>query len=397
MKHIHKGEKSSLNFYRILRSVRHHPGISRTDLARRFRLDKATVSQIISYLIEIHLVFEAESSHVSPGAGRKRTGLFLDGNFGYALGIELQGTRAVIVASDIHGKLLCSRMIVLATDGSNIEANFCRIVADALSFEELRAKTCIGIGTGISGIVDPESGNIRNSIPLGISGGYRFEQIIAPNFNFPIFVENNANCCAWGILSGRKNDRLKNFLFALIRQQDFRKRIGLGLGFVINGTVYYGDNCSAGEFRSLLWQQGNTSQFSLSDREIESVENDGQLKDKLFHEIAKHIALFANTLGFSHIFLGGDFPDEHDELTKIISEEIHRNWMYQTETPCFVSSSGLAELNVAYGASGMILEKLFALPVLTDSFEKQKSMWADIFVLKELKGETGSIKPYIPE
>ena len=58
--------------------------------------------------------------------------------------------------------------------------------------------------------------------------------------NVPIYVDNEANLSAYYEFLNRK-DILKNLLYISITD-------GLGLGIIINGKIYRGDNNSSGEF-----------------------------------------------------------------------------------------------------------------------------------------------------
>ena len=137
--------------------------------------------------------------------------------------------------------------------------------------EELRRSEVplLGIGVGVSGVVHPENGLIRYSIPLQLEDPFDFRGQIAQGYDLPLFLENDANACAWGELAFHRSKRLRDFLFVLAEFRDVRDRsryhekTAVGMGIVIGGRVHYGHSYSAGEFRSVFCTPECRGQFSL--------------------------------------------------------------------------------------------------------------------------------------
>ncbi|WP_416904832.1 MarR family transcriptional regulator [Micromonospora echinospora] len=88
----------------VLRYVRTHSPCSRADIAARTGLNKATVSSLVTELIERRLL--RETGLTENRVGRPATMLVLDGEPYAALGMQVDADELVVVAVDLGGKRL---------------------------------------------------------------------------------------------------------------------------------------------------------------------------------------------------------------------------------------------------------------------------------------------------
>ena len=137
-------------------------------------------------------------------------------------------------------------------------------------------KNLLGIGVGISGVVNGEKGIIMYSKPLGISEEYNFYDEVSSAFDIPVFIDNDANASVWGELAFHRRTELRDFIYVLLEFRDDDtvlekecNRTAVGIGLVINGAVHYGSQYSAGEFRSVMRNSSSVGQFSLTSDEQE--------------------------------------------------------------------------------------------------------------------------------
>ena len=65
-------------------------GLSRVDISRQLQLNKSTVSNIISYLMEVGLVHEGERKDATSLGGRKPIELSIAKDFACVFGFDLQ-------------------------------------------------------------------------------------------------------------------------------------------------------------------------------------------------------------------------------------------------------------------------------------------------------------------
>lgn len=154
--------------------------------------------------------------------------------------------------------------------------------------------------------------------------------------------------------------------------------IGLGLGFVIDGSVYYGGSGSAGEFRSIYWHPGYRNQFAIPDTEAHDVLHRPDALPRLVEELASHVGLLANTLDLEVVYVGGDVAPIKDLLMGAISTAIQNNWPYDEERECRVELATLDEDIVAVGAAANVLEQIFGEPILAEGLRERNQIWKSI-------------------
>jgi predicted NBD/HSP70 family sugar kinase len=353
------------NTLRVLREIWLAGSISRVEIARRLKLNKSTVTHIINELIENNVVFQAEQGSTSPKGGRKPVFLNLNERFGYVIGIELRPEAYTVVAVDLNGRILFSKSEAMIINNLNFSKSFFEIMSRISAEKNRTMIPLLGIGVGVSGIVNPVKGLITFSIPMCISNGFDFQKEIALKMDVPVFVENDANCCSWGELVFHRTSNLKNFIFVLVEfrdisaNQEIHEITSVGMGIVINGKVHYGEDYLAGEFRSIFRTKSSRGQFSLTDEEISSLKNDKEVLMKFFKELSKNLAVLVNTFNLNQIFLGGDIEKFRPEITEYLVSELRDNWAYSYDMKREVLFSSLGDKAVAFGAAGIVLNRLF--------------------------------------
>jgi predicted NBD/HSP70 family sugar kinase len=359
-----------INTSRVLRGLWVSRRISRIQLARDLGLNKSTISNIVAELIEQGIIIEMSEGSAGPMGGRKPVHLELNKNYGYVIGLEIRPESYTAVAVDLAGDILFSRTEFKSHSAENFAESvetLLRRLPDELSWIGVPV---LGAGIGISGIVDSGSGSILGSIPLRIEGPYSFVKEIGPKFEFPIYIENDANSCAWGELAFHRTQKLRNFIFTLVEfhtssRGTIFEKTSVGFGIVIEGNVYYGNRHSAGEFHSVFCKPGDMGQFRISNTDDRLDEKPEKLKE-LIEELSKHLALFINTFNLGQIFLGGDIERHQDIVMPILLKAIDENWVYDKPVECEIRFSSLGDKSVAYGAAGMVLERLFMDPESMD-------------------------------
>jgi predicted NBD/HSP70 family sugar kinase len=364
----------SINTSRVLQEIWIHKEISRIQIAKSLGLDKSTVTSIVAELLRLRIITETAEGAAGPQGGRKPVLLTLNRSYGCVLGLELRPESYTALATDLEGNILYSKFELAQLSGAGFRDGFLGIAGRVREEVSRNGIPLLGIGVGVPGVVNPEKGLIRYSIPLQMDGPFDFHAEIARGYDLPLFLENDANACAWGELAFHRSKRLRDFLFLLVEFRDikdrsrFHEKMAVGMGIVIGGRVHYGHNYSAGEFRSSFCTPECKGQFSLPDEEAYRIEEDPQVLSCFIRELSKNIAMIVNTFNLGHVFLGGHIERYRKEVQTVLAEEIQRNWPYPDEVHCRIHFSSLGEKAVAYGAAGMVLHRLFAGTNLMDGF-----------------------------
>lgn len=361
---------NEVNNNRVLQQIWMTGGTTRTDLVRDLGLVKSTVSRITTMLLEQGLIRETSEKPEKVGVGRRPVLLQVNEQYGSIVGVEIQPDfyRAVVI--DLHGHVAKDWSGKLAMTNGSVASAFLEIINPIYDWLEIAGTPLIGVGVALAGVIDQSRGVIVQSNPLNVVRPIHFVREVQDLVPAPVILDNDANCGCWGELAVRKTSRWHDFVFVMGEFRTGRTQsesywgIAIGIGIVLNGEVYHGSSCSAGEFQSILWREGNEGQFSISNEEASRITRDGAVMEKALRELCSHIAFLVNTLNLTGVVFGGEITAYKDTLVPILDEEIQRNWSYPTRVDYSVEFSPFGELAIAYGAAGMYLESMFAVPDL---------------------------------
>jgi hypothetical protein len=194
---------------------------------------------------------------------------------------------------------------------------------------------------------------------------------ITKSIAIPVFLENDARCCCYGEQMLSMNHSVNNMLFILTEYRVLqpkhasKKNLSVGMGIILNGKIYKGKEYSAGEFRSMLWTEGNNGQFYSGEDRLEAIMSDSKEMQSVFFELAQHAAFLVNILNLDVVYIGGIDPCYAKIISDIISERIKFQWPYDTPREYEVRIGSLGSLAVAFGAASMFIDHLFDLPSLS--------------------------------
>ena len=208
---------------------------SRIELARITTLNKATISSIISELVEKDIVIETDKSIKT--SGRSAKVVALNKNAGRIISIELLTDSLYGVITNLYGNILFE----LRKDVPDPEFNpYLKVLLEAI--DELRANTkdsrygVIGIGIGVYGIISKQK-----RIKFATFTSWKdidLKTIIEDYTGIETFVENEANISALGEhVANLDTDNLVSLNIG----------IGVGMGIIIDNHLYTGENGFAGE------------------------------------------------------------------------------------------------------------------------------------------------------
>ena len=353
--------------------------ISRVEIAAALKMDKSTVTKIIAELTEKNLARETDSGTSGPQGGRKPVFLEINGSYACAGGIEINPERMYVCLEDFCGSILYESAREIDPD-SYAQKGFLGFVREGIellqaSSERLRIKIA-GIGIGIPGMVEAESGKIIQSIPLLIEDGIDVAKEVQSLTKVPVFVENDARCCCYTERLLSKGPKARNMMYVLAEHRLLQplegspKNLSVGLGLILNGKIYHGANATAGEFRSVYWESPGKSQFSPACKNVQSL--DDQNAVKTFKELAKNIAFLVNTLSLEVVYVGGIEKKYAENIIKFIREEIVYLWPYAWNKTTIVSTASTSQRAVSYGAGAKVLDKLFSVPELDEGGRKRR-------------------------
>lgn len=167
------------------------------------------------------------------------------------VGVDLGGTN--VRAAAVRGSEVCRRHAQPITSRAPeqvVVAEVCEAIDRVLS-PEVRA-----IGCGVPSVVDVERGIVHRVENIPSWQEVPLKAILERRYGRPAFVNNDANCFALGEARAGKGVGYRNLVGLTIGT-------GLGAGLVLDGRLYSGTNCGAGEVGSLPWR-GETLEYYCS-------------------------------------------------------------------------------------------------------------------------------------
>jgi N-acetylglucosamine repressor len=237
-----------LNVSLLIELVRRAGTVSRADLARQSRLSAPTVSNIVDKLIK-RGIFNEVSLAPSSG-GRPPVLLSIDPRAGYVIGIKLRADGLTTVVCDLDAQIVATRETEMSLVGNpaaaiqSIEQAVLRVLHDAV----VPQAKVLGVGIGLPGIIDTDRGVCNYSHLLW----WRDVDLAGPlrkRLGLPVWVDNDVNTLAVAEKWAGDAPDARDFVTLSVGR-------GIGLGIVIDRSIYRGANGAAGEFGHLIIEPG---------------------------------------------------------------------------------------------------------------------------------------------
>ena len=224
-----------LNRAAVLALIGSQGPVARVEIARRLSLSAATVTEVTRELVAdglIRVVDQAASS-----GGRPPLLLGLVAEAAHALGVKISPDRVSIVEVNLDGEILTRSETPIDALGPNAPGRLIDLLRSTV--EAADGKRLLGIGLGVPGTVDAQSGVVDapilgwRSIALG--------QALRDQLGIPVLIDNDVNTLAVAERLYGRGRNAEHFLTVTIGR-------GVGLGIVVGGDVYRGARGGAGEF-----------------------------------------------------------------------------------------------------------------------------------------------------
>lgn len=233
---------AAINETVVLDAVRRSgEGLSRVELASATGLSAQTVTNVARRLLARGLIREAgKQSEGSPG--KPRTILRLDPSGAYALGVHLDPAVVTVVLLDLDGDVV-ERVRRPVPAGGDAVATLA-VMVDAI--RDLRvplgslAERVIGVGVAAPGPIDAEAGVVvRPPLAPGWNDFHLRDELTAA-VGLPVLLAKDVTSAA---VAERWRDPAaasRNYAFVYFGT-------GVGVGFVLGGSVYTGSTENAGD------------------------------------------------------------------------------------------------------------------------------------------------------
>ncbi|MBT2471953.1 ROK family transcriptional regulator [Streptomyces sp. ISL-66] len=373
------GSQSSLhraNLERVVRAVRLAGSLTQAEIARTTGLSAATVSNIVRELKEAGTVEVTDTS----AGGRRARSVSLSGDAGIVIGVDFGHTHLRVAVGNLAHQVLAEESEPLDVDASWAEG-FDRaeaLVGRLIEGIGVGLGKVIGVGLGVPGPIDVESGTLGSTAILPGWAGINPRQELSRRLGVPVYVDNDANLGALGELVWGSGRGVKDLAYIKVAS-------GVGAGLVINGQIYRGPGGTAGEIGHITLDesgpvcrcgnrgcletfaaaryvlpllQGTHGPELTMERVVELARGGDPGCRRVITDVGRHIgsgvASLCNLLNPSRVVLGGSLADAGELVLAPIRESVGR----------YAIPSAARQLSVLTGSLGGRAEVLGALALV---------------------------------
>jgi glucokinase-like ROK family protein len=373
------GSQSSLhraNLERVVRAVRLAGSLTQAEIARSTGLSAATVSNIVRELRDNGTVQVTPTS----SGGRRARSVALSGDAGIVVGVDFGHSHLRVAVGNLAHQVLAEQSEPIDVDASASQG-FDRaeqLVARLVESTGISREKVLGVGLGVPGPIDVESGALGSTAILPGWSGINPRQEMSDRLGVPVQVDNDANLGALGELVCGGGRGVKDLAYIKVAS-------GVGAGLVIDGRIYRGPGGTAGEIGHITLDEsgpvcrcgnrGCLETFTAARYVLELLRGshgEGLTVPRMVQlaregdpgcrrvtgDVGRHIGMgvasLCNLLNPSRIVLGGDLAEAGELVLGPIRESVSR----------YAISSAAQRLSVVPGALGARAEVLGALALV---------------------------------
>jgi predicted NBD/HSP70 family sugar kinase len=230
----------------VLHALRQHGPLARIELGRATGLSPASITSIASQLIAEHILEELEATLPLPTTTRRgrpvvRLGIMSGVAHVLAVNISIDAVRLAI--ADFNGQIMHRATVHMSTYGAKRNTfghDVAEAIVDFLAACDFKAEDISRIGVAVQGLADDKAGTLVWSPAFSVKD-IPLTGPIANRLGVPCMLANDANMIAEGYLSDNlhKNVGTTAAIFT---------GYGVGMGLIIDGSVYLGATGGASEF-----------------------------------------------------------------------------------------------------------------------------------------------------
>lgn len=381
---VKKGNKSL-----ILDKIKDSSPISRATVASQTGLNKGTVSSLVSELIEDHLIYESGPGKSS--GGRRPVILLFNNVAGYSIGLDLGVNYLLGVLTDLDGNVHHEKMLTFTNlTYDEIESKLFNVIDYLISSAPASPHGIVGIGIGVPGIV-AKSGEILLAPNLNWEN-VDLKTVIEERYNLPVIVENEANAGAYGEKKFGVGKDFKNIIYV-------SAGIGIGVGLILNGELYKGNNGFSGELGHMTiqvdgapcrcgnegcWELyasekallNNTKKLTLSPPSgedfsltglVELAENGNEEVIKLFEQTGDYLGVGINNIinifNPQQVIIGNRMATSQKWLSKSLNKRVTNQALWFQQSDLQINFSELSTHSTALGMAAFSIENFLSISI----------------------------------
>lgn len=381
----------SLSVLNILRTIKEHGTLSRTDLQNITRLSWGTITNTTRELLERNLIREEGTLHTK--AGRKPMRLAINPVTHVLIGVDIAPRLVRCVAMNLAGETLDYRETPydIAEPAQSTLERVGSLIVETLHQPSVASRSCLGVGVAVQGAVDVKRGVMRFAPRMPGWINVPIREYLQLKVAAPVLVEHAPNCLALAERWFGEASAAEDVICIHLGE-------GVGMGILHDGDLYRGAQQMAGEFGHVtldpegppcacgdrgcvesycsvpavldaLKHEGSTftspidvtTAAKAGDEKVRAVL--GRMGHKLGLGVANLIDLFNPTL----VILSGQLAPAADFFLPAVREQVGKHAWKQAAQRILISTLG--DRAVAIGACGTVLQSVFEQDVAAGNGE----------------------------
>ncbi|WP_175615047.1 ROK family transcriptional regulator [Piscibacillus halophilus] len=376
---VKKGNKSL-----VLEAIKNHSPISRASIAELTQLNKGTVSSLVNELIEDQIVTETGPGQSS--GGRRPIMLLFNSNAGYSIGIDIGVNYLLGILTNLNGEIITEKKVDLNHHEFESVMDQVQSIVDYLKSQmNPTPYGLVGIGVGVPGTVHK-----NGTVLLAPNLGWRdipLKEHMERLFQVPVTVENEANAGSYGEKIYGVGRGFDNIAY-------ISAGIGIGVGLIINGKLYKGNNGFSGEMGHMtvelngkLCRCGNRGCWELYASEqtiiekakeadipnekatlenlIHLAEQGNSKANDIFSEIGELLGIgitnIINTFNPEQIIIGNRLAMANNWIKPSLDQKLKQNLLSFFQEDLSIQFSTLNSYSASLGVSAFTIEKFLMI------------------------------------
>ncbi|WP_447641309.1 MULTISPECIES: ROK family protein [Chitinophagaceae] len=214
--------------------------LSISEMSKKIKKSLSLTTKILNEILVKSIV--QESGIAESSGGRKPTLYQLRQDYAYTVVMAMDQYVSRIMIMDMANELIMPPVLIdidLARD-EHIADRMVELLSNTIRESHLPTEKILGIGIAMPGFIDVVKGISYSFIPSP-SKSLSLRNYLSKKLDLPVFIDNDSSTVAlaeatFGAAKGVSNAMIVNISW------------GIGLGIIVNGKLYRGENGFAGEF-----------------------------------------------------------------------------------------------------------------------------------------------------
>lgn len=228
----------------LVNELKRRPLQSRADLAKKTKLSKPTVSEIVKELIDEGIIVETGVGESS--GGKKPIYLKYNSSFNFVIGVLIENDSIHFAIGNMDGDIISKteKKFKPYSTGDVIIDLIEKEVLSLTKAENIDSEKILGMTVGVSGIKKDSDGLIHSS-PMIRWGDVNLQHELSTRLKWDVIIENDVNLMTKGEFYKGQGKDIQDFVYLFIGN-------GIGSGLFLNKKFYKGANSASGEIGFMM-------------------------------------------------------------------------------------------------------------------------------------------------